>query len=157
MSTDFESLKLWLVDCIGHQLVHALGAFHVFETKKNGQPLAVSFLFLGAEMGTIKCAPDGASIAYSSDEVAECDLGEYGEEKVFLLADDACFSTVMGKKLTSFALISSSVEKTLVGAQLHFKNSLSVSIVNLGDELIVYNNIPLEIISCQGLDFIDFS
>ncbi|MFJ2285199.1 hypothetical protein ACIOUF_02330 [Pseudomonas iridis] len=76
MITVSEAFKSWLISCIGLRLRLALGLFHVFESEKNNSPQAVSLFFDGQGVGTLECAPDGASIAYSSDAVFECDLGD---------------------------------------------------------------------------------
>jgi hypothetical protein len=152
-----EAFKSWLVGCIGLRLLRALGLFHVFESKKNGTPQAVSLFFDGEGCGTFKCAPDGASIAYSSEAVSECDLGEFGVEKIFSLVNDEVFSPVIGEKLISASLVVSSVEETVAGVLLRFGNSESLSFINLGDDLFVYKEIPPEIVKCEGLGFVRLS
>lgn len=152
-----QAFQSWLVGCIGLRLLLALGLFHVFESKKNGTPQAVSLLFDGEGFGTFKCAPDGASIAYSSETVSECDLGEFGAEKVFSLANDEVFSSVIGEELISASLVVSSAEETVAGVFLRFGNSESLSFVNLGDDLFVYKEIPPAIIKCEGLEFVRLS
>jgi len=152
-----EALKCWLINCVGLRLLLALGLFHVFESKKNGTPQAVSLLFDGAGFGTLKCAPDGSSISHSADAVTECDLGEFGAEKIFSLVDDEVFSSIIGEELTSVSLVVSSVEESVVGIFLRFENSESLSLVNLGDDLFIYKEIPSEIVRCEGLEFMRLS
>ncbi|WP_319176884.1 hypothetical protein [Pseudomonas aeruginosa] len=152
-----EAFKSWLIGCIGLRLLLVWGLFHVFESKKNGNPQAVALLFDGKDFGTLKCAPDGSSIAYSSDVVAECDLGEFGAEKIFPLESDEAFSSVVGEELNSVSLILSSVEDSVAGVLLRFGNSKCLSFINLGDELFVYKEIPSEIIKCEGLEFLKLS
>lgn len=152
-----EAFKSWLVGCIGLRLLLALGLYHVFESKKNGTPQAVSLLFDGEGCGTLKCAPDGASIAYSSEAVSECDLGEFGAENVFSLVNDEVFSSVIGEELISASFIVSSAEEAVAGVFLRFGNSESLSFVNLGDDLFVYKEIPPEIVKCEGLEFVRIS
>ena len=152
-----EAFKSWLIGCIGLRLILALGLFHVFESKKNGAPQAVSLLFDGEGCGTLKCASDGASIAYSSEAVSECNLGEYGAEKIFSLVDDEIFSSVIGAELISASLVMSTAEEAVAGVFLRFGNSESLSFVNLGDDLFVYKEIPPEIVKCEGLEFVRLS
>ncbi|MCW8024568.1 MULTISPECIES: hypothetical protein [Pseudomonas aeruginosa group] len=153
-----EDFKNWLVSCIGLRLLLALGLFHVFELKKNGAPQAVSLFFDGREgSGTLMCAPDGASIAYSSDAVSECDLGEFGTEKIFSLVNDESFSSVIGEELILVSLIISSVEGSVAGVSLQFGNFQSLILINLGDELFIYKEIPPEIVKCEGLEFVRLS
>ncbi|WP_443192378.1 hypothetical protein [Pseudomonas indica] len=157
MITVSEAFKSWLVSCIGLRLLLALGLFHVFESEKNGAPQAVSLFFDGQGEGTLMCAPDGASIAYSPDVVSECDLGEFGAEKIFSLVNDEVFSSVIGESLISVLLIVSSVEDSVSGVSLRFGNSQSLSFINLGDELFVYKEIPPEVVKCEGLRFMSLS
>jgi hypothetical protein len=152
-----EAFKSWLISCIGLRLFLAFGLFHVFEMKKNGNPQAVTLLFNEKNFGTLTCAPDGSSIAYSSNAVAECDLGEFGVEKIFSLVNDEVFLPVVGEKLISVSLILSSVEDSVVGVLLRFGNLESLSFINLGDELFIYKEIPSEIVKCEGLEFLALS
>ncbi|MCO2679942.1 hypothetical protein FA310_33920 [Pseudomonas aeruginosa] len=59
-----EAFKSWLIGCIGLRLLLVWGLFHVFESKKNGNPQAVALLFDGKDFGTLKCAPDGLSLIH---------------------------------------------------------------------------------------------
>ncbi|MCM2380159.1 hypothetical protein [Pseudomonas marginalis] len=157
MITVSEAFKSWLVSCIGLRLRLALGLFHVFESEKNNSPQAVSLFFDGQGGGTLECAPDGASIAYSSDAVSECDLGEFGAEKIFSLMADETFSSAIGEELTSVSLVLSSIEDSVAGVSLRFGNSQFLSFINLGDDLFVYKEMPAEIVRCQGLMFVRLS
>lgn len=149
-----EAFKSWLIGCVGRRLLLAWGVFHVFESKKDGNPQAVSLLFDGEILRTLKCSPDGSSIAYSSDILAECDLGEFGAEKVFPLENDEFFASILGKEVTSASLVLSSVEDSVAGVLLQFSNSEFLILINLGDELFVYKEIPAEIVKCEGLEFL---
>jgi len=152
-----EAFKSWLVSCIGLRLRLALGLFHVFDSKKSDSPQAVSLFFYGRGVGTLECAPDGASIAYSSNAVSECDLGEFGAEKVFPLTGDKAYSSVIGQELTTVSLVVSVLEESVAGVSLRFNNSQCLIFINLGDELYVYEEIPAEIVKCQRLILINIS
>lgn len=152
-----EAFKSWLVGCIGLRLRLALGLFHVFDSKKSDSPQAVSLFFDGQEVGTLGCASDGASIAYSSDAVSECDLGEFGAEKIFPLRGNKVFSSVIGQELSTVSLVVSILEDSVAGVSLRFNNAQCLIFINLGDDLYVYDEIPAEIFKCQRLMLMSLS
>lgn len=81
-------------------------------------------------------------------------MNEYGHQTL----EDISGSSVWGKAkdqiLINAEFIKSSFEGASVGVKLSFENNIYISIVNLGDELFVFEQIPKEVVHDQGLYFI---
>lgn len=154
MNAISEDFKSWLLNCVGRNLVQVFGAFHVFEGGKNEFPQAVSLLFDEGNFGTLECASDGSSIAYRPNAAVGRDLGEYGVEQILSLSNEAQFLPLMGRMLISVSLLESSIEDSIVGVAFNFFEFESIALVNLGDDLNIYKEVPQQIMSCQGIKFV---
>ena len=147
----------WLLTVLGRKLLSVNALFHIFASERDSSPQEIGFQFDDAEFGKLYCGSDGASLCLSLDAIVDCDLGEYGRQDVFCISDESCFSNVMERRLVSASLVQSSVEEAVIGIALSFDNGACLSILNLGDELFFYGEIPEEIMISEGLGFIPVS
>jgi hypothetical protein len=150
---NLELITSWLLPALGRNLLSANALFHVFASKK-GMAQEISLLFEDYEPGKFYGCSDGESLCFSLAPLVECDLGEYGQMTIGCVSDEACFSNVVGKKLASASFVRNSMNRITLGVVLSFDMGFSLSILHLGDEIFVYNDIPLELIVSEKLNFI---
>lgn len=157
MMSSPEFMIAWFQKVIGKKLVLVNALFHVLGSERGSSPQEISFQFDASEPGRLYCGSDGASICFSLSPIVGCELGEYGEQVVYCISSESCFSNVVGDRLISASSINSSAEEAIVGISLSFYKGCQLSVLNLGDELYVYGEVPEEIIISEGLEFISVS
>jgi len=151
---NIELMASWLLSVLGRSLLSANALFHVFASVRSEKPQDIALLFEGTVLGKFYGCSDGASLCFSLGPLVECDLGEYGQLTIFCVSDEACFSSVVGKKLVSASFVCGSMNKITLGIVLSFDTDSRLSILHLGDDIFVYNDIPLELIVSEKLRFI---
>lgn len=144
----------WLLTVFGKKLLSVNALFHVFSSERDSAPQEVGLLFESSEIGKLYGGPDGASICFSLSPISNCDLGEYGRQDIFNISGELYFSDVVGRRLVSASLVQSLAEDVVIGVALLFDNGFRLSILNLGDELFVYDEIPEEIVMSEGVSLI---
>jgi len=147
----------WLLTVLGKKLLSVNALFHVFSSERDSAPQEVGLLFENSEIGKLYGGPDGASICFSLNPISSCDLGEYGRQDVFNVSGELYFSDIVGGKLVSASLVQSLAEDVIIGVAFSFDNGFCLSILNLGDELFVYDEIPEEIVISEGVSLISVS
>lgn len=152
-----ELMIAWLLTVLGKKLLSVNALFHVFRSERDSAPQEIGLLFENAEFGKLYGGPDGASLCFSLKPTSSCDLGEYGRQDVFCISGELYFSDVVGRRLVSASLVQSLAEDVVVGVALSFDNGFCLSILNLGDELFVYDEIPEEIVISEGVSLISVS
>lgn len=148
-----NSLKEWLLRMLGKRLISLWGLFYVFEEERIYPAQRLCFYFEGSHLGSVGCASDGMSLDFSLTAMVNVDLGEYGRQEVFPILSEELFG-VVGKKFISAYLVYSSASEAFSGISLIFEGEISVSILNLGDELYIDKDISSEIVVSEGLKFI---
>lgn len=147
----------WLLTVLGKKLLSVNALFHVFSSERDSAPQELCLLFENSEIGKLYGGPDGASICFSLNPISNCDLGEYGRQDIFNISGERYFSDVVGRRLVSASLVQSLAEDVVIGVALSFDNGFFLSILNLGDELFVYDEIPEEIVISEGVSLISVS
>lgn len=141
----------WLLAVLGKKLLSANALFHVFSSERDSAPQEIGLLFENSEIGKVYGGPDGASICFSLNPISNCDLGEYGRQEIFCISGELYFSDVVGRDLVSASLVQSLAENVVIGVVLSFDDDFCLSILNLGDELFIYDEIPEEIVISEGV------
>ncbi|AXA55784.1 hypothetical protein CEQ51_16460 [Pseudomonas thivervalensis] len=152
-----DLMTAWLLAVLGKKLLSVNAIFHVFASRRDSFPQEVSFQFYGSEAGKLYGGGDGSSLLFSLDPIVGCDLGKYGRQDVFCVSGEPYFLNVVEEKLLSASLVQSSVAEAVIGVALSFDGGSCLSVLNLGDELFVYDEIPVEIMRSEGLDLISVS
>ena len=147
-SIQYQSeFKHWAVDIIGKKLHSVWGLIYTYNGKKDYRnPQAIDVHFDKAISGRLFCHSNGSSLGWESERSKENDLGKYGKEKLENISFNSLWRGVIGKTLTKIQLLESSIDHYCIGLKFSFDNSLSIHVMNLGDELFTYKNIPLEIL-----------
>ena len=149
-----ELLPRWLQSAVGRKLLTVKGSFHVFNSERNQFGDEFEFFFEEGQHGKIFGNSDGASLRFSFDPADEFDMQEYGAAVVFCVSNDPCFVDVVGRQLVSAFAVVLSIEDVAIGVQLQFSENKKLSILNLGDELFVFNEVPEDLINEEKLIFI---
>ncbi|MEZ1318098.1 hypothetical protein QIW53_18920 [Pseudomonas fluorescens] len=147
----------WCLGVVGNKLLSVNALLHVFGSERSSAPQEISLQFENAQAGRIYCGSDGFTLCLSNEPIIECDLGEYGELTNFCISDDGCFADFIGLRLLSASVIQSSACGKIIGINFLFESDCCLSILNLGDELFVYEEIPQEIIASEDLELIPLS
>jgi hypothetical protein len=151
--TFIDPINAWLLTVFGKKLLSVNALFHVFSSEKDSAPQEVGLLFENSQIGKLYGGSDGASLCFSLNPISSCDLGEYGRQDIFCISDENYFSDVVGSRLVLASLVHSSAEDVVIGIALSFDNGFGLCILNLGDKLFVYDEIPEEIMTSEGVRF----
>lgn len=96
---------------------------------------------------------DGASIVLTTSPLREVNMEEYGKLVIKRISSNTLFANAIDRKVVSFYCIYSGVEKVTAGVGFEFDNAMKFSIINLGDQLFVFNEIPTDICESERLAF----
>ena len=106
--------------------------------------------------GKIYGSSCGDALHFSFDPLAEFDMEEHGSVKISCVSNEPCFMDVVGCNLESAFVVKSlqfeDAEDEL-GVQMQFCGNHKLSILNLGDELYIFNEIPEKLIEAYKLVF----
>lgn len=149
------SLENWLRSSLGKSLKDVFALTFVFESDKDlVHPQALDFRFESLHKGVLSTAGDGESIDWCDGGVLESiDFGEYGAVCVEEVSHLEVWATVLEKELQQFEIITTSQGEQTVGIALKFESDAWVSVLNLGDELWVFSEIPQDIFDAEGFVF----
>ncbi len=146
MSPLLIKLINWLNSIVDQRLIEVIALVHVFKEHEDiNSPQAIYLVIENNMSGSIECESDGESIAYNPEIPAEVDLGEHGKTVLKNISNTGSWSKCVGNILdSSFLLLADN--DVCIGARLLFQSGNSIDIVNLGDELCIYDSLPKNII-----------
>lgn len=111
-------------------------------------------MFEDVKFGKIFCSRDGEALSYSSQDIVPCDMQEYGRQEIISMSNDFPLKDAICKRLLSVNLVYSCFSDKIIDAMFLFEHDVYFYILNLGDELFIYKNIPEHIILKENLKFI---
>ncbi|WP_409308718.1 hypothetical protein [Pectobacterium sp. B1J-3] len=133
----------WASSVIDEHLLDVRGLIYVFDKPDFYHPQKLQFIFSNTEkLFSFMCSKDGSSLELTDSPIQESDLGEYGKEIIMDLSNITLFIDYIGKRLLEIYSIFSSVEDAFVGIKFVFEGDLNLIIVNLGDEINIFNSLP---------------
>lgn len=150
-----NSLESWLQSILGNKLEEVFALTYVFDSEKDFvNPQALDIRFESSNKGVLRGSEDGESVAWYEEDVLESrDLGDHGAESVEQVSHLQVWATALGRKLQQFQIIISSQADRPVGISLEFENNAWVCVLNYGDELCVFDEIPKDILDAEGFTF----
>lgn len=151
-----EKIASQLVEVIGQRLNSVLALIYTYDGEKNyTNPQELSLKFSSDVCVKFICSSDGASIELRDEELYESDMAELGSQAIEDVSSFPEWEQNLDELLISAKLINSSVDDCIIGVQLNFNSDSShLSILNLGDELHIYQVIPNAVMSGQGVTFL---
>ncbi|WP_125557873.1 hypothetical protein [Pseudoalteromonas rubra] len=130
---------------LGFRLLSVFALVHTFDGEMDcTSPQELLFLFEGEFQFRVMCHQDGESIHVDSQPLVEVDMGAHGRNILCNCYDDKSFAHGVGKPVENIELIVS--DKIIFGMLLLFSGGGSIVILNLGDDLYVYDELPGDII-----------
>lgn len=140
---EFRSFLLNIIDC---KLISALALIYVYDSEeKILSPQELLLVFEHKRQVTLMCSNDGESLILDSRKLEPTNLGEYGKEIIRDISYLPCWKNLIGQTLTKIFIIKSLGKPCLIGLKFSFENDLSVIVVNLGDEIFMFEFLPEEI------------
>lgn len=134
-----DSTENWLKSLHGQEFRSVEALVYVYGDVENIEhPQAVSLKFSLSESNIIECDSDGDSIKVSRGNIVESDLEEFGREVIKDFSTHEIWSKFIGKRVSSSFLIES-VGQVKAGIGFEFEDGNSIYILNLGDELFIFN------------------
>lgn len=141
---------------VGQKLRNVNGLIYVYDVPDLGAPQQLELIFFGENKNiAFKCGQDGASLELINSPMQENDLGEYGKEIIMDLSNSFLFQKVIGRKLCRFYMVYSEIEQKVIGTKLVFDEELTLVIVNLGDEIKVFDSLSMEYERDEKINYID--
>jgi hypothetical protein len=143
-------LAMWVKNALNSTLACIAGKIYTDgESPDFGRPHAIRIQFSGTEGITFFCHRDGETLTWDTSELSEVDLGEYGKQLVVNLADRAPWSPLVGRTLKGGSEIVSP-DGRVAGYEFTFKPDGYLLLLNLGDEMVVFDE-PQEVIFKEEL------
>ncbi|EPY93787.1 hypothetical protein L799_24805 [Enterobacter roggenkampii EC_38VIM1] len=141
---------------VGRKLRNVNGLIYIYNVPELGAPQQLQFVFFDENQNVaFRCGLDGASLELTDLPMQENDLGEYGKEEIMDLSNSCFFHKVIGKILLRFYAIYSEIEQKVIGAKLFFDEGLTLAIINLGDEIKVFDSLSMEYERDEKIIYID--
>lgn len=153
-----EMYQEWGRNVTGRKLCSVNGLVYIYEAADLEHPQQLQLIFSGINRGeSFRCGKDGATLALTELSMQESDLGEYGKEVIMNISDSCSFYRYIGRVVSKVFAIYSDIEKAIIGLKLVFDGGLNLIIINLGDELNVFNSLPLQYVQEECIDYIEIS
>lgn len=158
MSNLPEIYQEWGRDVTGDKLCGVNGLVYIYEAPDLDHPQQLQLIFSGINRGgSFRCGKDGATLALTELPMQESDLGEYGKEVIMNMSDSYSFYRYIGRVVSKVFAIYSDTEKTIIGVKLVFDGGHDLIIINLGDELNIFNSLPLQYVQEECIDYLEIS
>lgn len=141
---------------IGRKIQNVNGLIYIYNVPDLGAPQQLQLVFFSENESIVfRCGLDGASLELSDLPMQEKDLGEYGKEVIMDLSNSCFFQKFIGKILLQFYVIYSEIEQKVIGAKLFFEEGLTLVIINLGDEIKLFDTLSMEYEREEKINYID--
>ncbi|MDT8849485.1 hypothetical protein RN053_03225 [Pantoea dispersa] len=152
-----EGYQELLRNLVGQKLQNVNGLIYVNDIPDLGAPQQLQLFFDENQSLVFRCGLDGASLELTDSPMQENDLGEYGKEVIMDLSNSCSFQKVIGKTLLRFNVIYSEIEQKVIGAKLFFDEGLTLIIINVGDEIKIFDSLPMEYERDEKINYFDVS
>ncbi|YCH31507.1 hypothetical protein M1D48_05505 [Erwinia sp. D4-22] len=143
MITPLGIYQVWARDVVGEKLLKVNGLIYFLKKPDLEHPQQIQLIFSKSErVYSLKCGKDGSTLELTDQPIRESDLGEYGKEVLINISHAYPFVNYIEKNLSKMFLMYSSIEESHVGIRLVFEGYLDLFIVNIGDEINIFESLP---------------
>ncbi len=154
MINPLGSYEEWTLGVVGKKLLGISGLIYILDVPDFEHPQQLQFVFSkAANVSSLKCGKDGSTLEFTEHPMQEKDLGEYGKEAIIDISHIHPLSNFIGKTLLKVFLIFSSVEDAYVGLRLVFENHLSLFVMNIGDEINIFETLSTSYEKNEGIRY----
>lgn len=144
----------WTRGIVGRKLLGVNGLIYFLEIPDLEHPQQLQLIFSQVEkVDSLKCGKDGSTLELTDRPLQENDLGEYGKEMVVDISHIHPFVNCLEKTLLNVFLVFSSVEDAFIGIKLIFEDHLSLSIMNIGDEINILESLSSSYEQDEGIKY----
>lgn len=148
------SYEKWSLGILGKKLLEIRGLIYIFDVPDFAHPQQLQFIFSKtANVISLKCGKDGSTLELTEHPMQERDLGELGKESIIDISHIHPLANFIEKTLLKLFLIFSSVEDACVGLRLVFENQLSLFIMNIGDEINIFEALSTSYEKSEGIRY----
>lgn len=144
MKTRLDESTKKIGKCIvGKKLKEVNALVYFLNEEDTYHPQELQFVFFAKNL-TIKFSTDsdGSSLILSNGGLLERDFGENGKEIVKNFSSDFRFEKIINKEILNFNPIYSKKEKSIIGFYFLFEKESKIYILNLGDDIFIFDNTP---------------
>lgn len=136
-----NDITVWLQQLSGQELRSVNALLFIFDgVEEIDHPQAVSLTFSTSENCVLKCASDGESMQFSRELLMNNDMGEFGKQLVRDVSACTTWHECIDKQVFKTYLLESECDK-IVGVGFSFDSEISIFVMNLGDELYIFDRI----------------
>ncbi|CAG0943212.1 hypothetical protein BROC_02170 [Candidatus Brocadiaceae bacterium] len=143
-------IKDLLLNLINYKLTCVISLTYVdMNESQDMQPQELLLVFESGKKLRISCSSDGESIACDEQDLKEVNLGEYGKLILMDISSTYFWKNKIGNKLLNISLVLSS--GYYFGLLFNFDKNNSIVLINLGDELFIYENLPESLVQEESI------
>lgn len=145
MGNPINQICSLLREVVGYRLLSVIALLHTFEGEKDfSSPQELLLVFENNSQVRLRCDQDGESIIVDNEAPTESNLEEYGQNILYNYSNDNEIEFGIGKKVKQIELIVS--DNIVFGVSIFYDTACSLTLLNLGDELYVYDEFPKYIV-----------
>ncbi|MBK4715758.1 MULTISPECIES: hypothetical protein [Tenebrionibacter/Tenebrionicola group] len=154
MIKSLRNYEEWTLGVVGKKLLQIKGLIYSLDVPDFEHPQQLQLVFSKAvTISSLKCGKDGSTLVLTEHPMQEKELGEYGKETIIDISHIHPFANFIEKTLLKVFLIFSSVEDAYVGLRLDFENHLSLIIMNIGDEINIFEALSTTYEQIEGIRY----
>jgi hypothetical protein len=156
LDPDRQEFRQDLSNFVGSKLVGILGLLFVFDGDMNSSSIEEVYLKIdGLDSLRLFCGSDGSSICWDGQDLDAFSMDEYGEFIISDMSTSEKWQDIIYKKIEKIYLVRSQLQEFEFAIKLAFDPYGEIVIANLGDDLVIYKELPLEIIAEENAQFLD--
>ena len=151
--SDIQNLSV----CIGRNLIKVLGLVFCFKGDTNSSSVEEVYLeFSDLKFLRFFCSSDGSSIRWDCNELQPVNMDEYGEAIIQDISEsDELWKNLVYRKTAQVYLVRSETEECFFAVKFIFDNCEELVIANLGDDLVIRQQLLSKIIEEEKAQFLD--
>ncbi|GAB7196811.1 hypothetical protein [Dickeya oryzae] len=149
-----ENHKTYIKKAVGEKLLEVKGLIYYFDKPDFEHPQQLQLVFSNLDgVVSFRCDKHGSTLELTGYPIQEADLGEYGKEVIIDISNSKFFSNYIGRVLLAVYSVFSSIDDACIGIKLVFDGALSLIVVNIGDEINIFDYLLSSFESEEGVKY----